>query len=258
MHCRSVRRLTKFQHWRRRFFRLQGSKLTAYHEHTHQKRAVINLSKASRLVDDKTTLVADPSSSPSKSRNNKNRRKSAFAEEDEGYAYVEEGFRIRFANGETIDFYGDSREAKDQWMSALSQVIGMPDAGQKAMTWTDVVLARERSLGVTSNGSNSDANKSSAAVSPTKMEAPAEVKESTRPQIAQHREIGHRKPVLAPPSTNANYQATKSAQTSPAKGHVARSAPVPPPASPAKRPRTPPMSERKGHRSRDAVKSMIF
>ena len=60
--------------------------MTAYHEHTHQKRAVINLTKASRLVDDKRTLVADPAS-PTKS-GGKGRRKSAFAEEDEGYAYV--------------------------------------------------------------------------------------------------------------------------------------------------------------------------
>ena len=84
--------------------------------------------------------MADPSS-PTKS---KGRRKSAFAEEDEGYQYVEEGFRIRFANGETIDFYADSRERKDEWMVALSEVIGKPDHGAKAATWTDLVLARER------------------------------------------------------------------------------------------------------------------
>ncbi|KAK0939129.1 Bud site selection protein bud4, partial [Friedmanniomyces endolithicus] len=73
------------------------------------KRAVVNLAKAVRLVDDKTSLVANPAASSSPA---KGRRKSAFAEEDEGYQYVEEGFRIRFANGETIDFYAESAALK--------------------------------------------------------------------------------------------------------------------------------------------------
>lgn len=131
------------QHWRRRFFRLQGPKLTAYHEHTNQKRAVINLSKASRLVDDKSTLVADPVAATS---SRAKRRKSAFAEEDEGYAYVEEGFRIRFANGETIDFYADSHAAKVSWMKKLAQVIGKPavSSEKRNLKWTDLVQAREK------------------------------------------------------------------------------------------------------------------
>ena len=113
-------------YWRRRFFRLQGTKLTAYHEHTNQKRAVINLSKAVRLVDDRRTLLADPvaPTSPAKPSGG-NRRKSAFTEEDDGYQYVEEGFRIRFANGETIDFYADSKAAKaltKAWESSRDDV----------------------------------------------------------------------------------------------------------------------------------------
>ena len=114
--------LTILQYWRRRFFKLQGSRLTAYHESTMQPRATINLSKASRLIDDKSSLIADPASNapstPSSSTStstagNKTRRKSAFAEEDDGYQFVEEGFRLRFANGETIDFYADDRAAKE-------------------------------------------------------------------------------------------------------------------------------------------------
>ena len=71
-----------------------------------------------------------------------NRRKSAFAEEEEGYMFVEEGFRIRFANGETIDFYADSAAEKDGWMKMLSEVVGK-DIG-KNKTWTDIVLAKHR------------------------------------------------------------------------------------------------------------------
>ncbi|OBW69366.1 MAG: Uncharacterized protein AUREO_005720 [Aureobasidium pullulans] len=127
-------------YWRRRFFRLQGTKLTAYHEHTRQPRATINLSKATRLIDDQKSLVADPTSD----HPTKGRRKSAFAEEDDGYHYVEEGFRMRFANGETIDFYADSAAEKDAWMKALGSSIGKPSTGSTAK-WTDVVLTKERS-----------------------------------------------------------------------------------------------------------------
>lgn len=69
-----------------------------------------------------------------------NRRKSAFAEEEEGYMFVEEGFRIRFANGETIDFYADSAAEKDGWMKVLSEVVGKDTS--KPKTWTDIVMAK--------------------------------------------------------------------------------------------------------------------
>jgi hypothetical protein len=227
--------LTLAQHWRRRFFRLQGSRLTAYHEHTHQKRAIINLSKASRLVDDKTTLVADPTSQSGKSR-----RKSAFAEEDEGYQYVEEGFRIRFANGETIDFYADSRAEKDRWMMALSQVIGKPSLEKKAATWTDLVLAREKAKGrgpATLDGSSSP-------IKDIQSPAGTEIRDFTKPPPSARRPI---------PSKDAS----KSTPTSPAKPPPSQRPPPLPPMSPA-RAKTPPLAPRSGHRSRDAVKSMIF
>jgi hypothetical protein len=127
-------------YWRRRFFRLQGTKLTAYHEHTRQPRATINLSKATRLIDDQKSLVSDPTSG----HPTKGRRKSAFAEEDDGYQFVEEGFRMRFANGETIDFYAESAADKNAWMKALSSCIGKPSTSSTAK-WTDVVLTKERS-----------------------------------------------------------------------------------------------------------------
>lgn len=124
-------------YWRRRFFTLEGSKFTAYHESTRQPRATINLSKASKLIDDKSSLVQKETSGKSGGR-----RKSAFAEEEEGYMFVEEGFRIRFANGETIDFYADSAAEKDGWMRALSEVVGKDLT--KPKRWTDMVIAKHR------------------------------------------------------------------------------------------------------------------
>ncbi|SMR50304.1 unnamed protein product [Zymoseptoria tritici ST99CH_1A5] len=205
-------------HWRRRFFRLTGPKLVAYHEHTQQKRAVINLSKASRLVDDKSTLVSDPKSGHPGSKSG--RRKSAFAEEDEGYAYVEEGFRIRFANGETIDFYADSTAEKELWMKALSQVVGKKDgsSSDKKGKWTDLVLRRERA-----GGGRPSAMSTMSLAEPEAMKSGTEIRDFTKPP--------------PPPKKDGN------AMSSPKK---------------ATRPTTPPMNPRRGHRERSEVKSMIF
>ena len=227
--------------------------MTAYHEHTNQKRAVINLSKASRLVDDKNTLVADPAS-PAKPKA-KGRRKSAFAEEDEAYAYVEEGFRIRFANGETIDFYADSHGSKEGWLGVLSQVIGKADpASDKKTTWTDLVLARERAQAPPGSSDSSSSPVKAFGSSPMKGSSSpvkgngVEVRDFTKPPPAPPRQNSYRKPVGPP--------ASKSAPNSPMKPQPARNAP--PSATPGARPKTPPMKARTGHRSRDAVKSMIF
>ncbi|KAF2126029.1 DUF1709-domain-containing protein [Dothidotthia symphoricarpi CBS 119687] len=122
--------------WRRRYFRLNGTKLTAFHETTRQPRATINLAKATKLFDDKSALK-QPSSTKTGGR-----RKSAFAEDEEGYMFVEEGFRIRFANGEVIDFYADNCEQKEGWMKVLSETVGKDIASGKA--WTNMVLDKER------------------------------------------------------------------------------------------------------------------
>lgn len=82
------------------------------------------------------------------------RRRSAFAEEEEGYMFVEEGFRIRFNNGEVIDFYADTGEDKEGWMKALSDVIGRGDAGleeeaggpRSRAKWCELVLKHEQQI----------------------------------------------------------------------------------------------------------------
>ncbi|KAI8966790.1 DUF1709-domain-containing protein [Daldinia sp. FL1419] len=135
-------------YWRRRYFKLVGTKLTAYHETTRQPRATINLSNAKRLIDDRRQLT-DPETM---GRGGK-RRRSAFAEEEEGYMFVEEGFRIRFNNGEIIDFYADTREDKQGWMKVLGDVIGRTgeeedntNAPSSRRKWCELVLKREEML----------------------------------------------------------------------------------------------------------------
>lgn len=117
--------------------------MTAYHEVTRQPRATINLAKAAKLIDDKSALTQKETSTKGGGR-----RKSAFSEEEEGYMFVEEGFRIRFANGEVIDFYADSGAEKDGWMKVLSETVGKGYAAGtgQAKAWTELVLRHERSM----------------------------------------------------------------------------------------------------------------
>ncbi|KAF9249582.1 hypothetical protein DTO006G1_6651 [Penicillium roqueforti] len=130
-------------YWRRRFFKLQGSKLTAFHETTRQPRATINLAKASKLIDDRSSLLQKETNTKGGTR-----RKSAFAEEEDGYMFVEEGFRIRFGNGEVIDFYADSPADKEGWLRVMSEAVGKgSSSGNGALKpWADLVLKRERSM----------------------------------------------------------------------------------------------------------------
>ncbi|KAK0118689.1 Bud site selection protein bud4 [Cadophora gregata] len=126
-------------YWRRRFFKLAGSKLTAYHESTRQPRATINLANASKLIDDRRALTQKETTGKGGKR-----RKSGFAEEEEGYMFVEEGFRIRFNNGEVIDFYADTAADKEGWMQVLDGCIGKEHSAKGS--WCDMVLKREESM----------------------------------------------------------------------------------------------------------------
>ncbi|CEJ89384.1 hypothetical protein VHEMI05229 [[Torrubiella] hemipterigena] len=133
-------------YWRRRYFKLVGSRLTAYHEATRQPRATINLANAKRLIDDRRALLEKETTGKGGRR-----RRSAFAEEEEGYMFVEEGFRIRFNNGEVIDFYADTADDKDGWMRILSDVIGRgptneDDSTRSKSKWCELVLRKEEQL----------------------------------------------------------------------------------------------------------------
>ncbi|TVY38776.1 Bud site selection protein [Lachnellula occidentalis] len=126
-------------YWRRRYFKLVGTKLTAYHESTRQPRATINLANAGKLIDDRSALTQKETSGKGGKR-----RKSGFAEEEEGYMFVEEGFRIRFNNGEVIDFYADTAADKEGWMKVIDACVGK-EGGAGRSKWCDLVLKREDS-----------------------------------------------------------------------------------------------------------------
>ncbi|KAF1829271.1 DUF1709-domain-containing protein [Decorospora gaudefroyi] len=219
-------------YWRRRFFRLEGTKLTAYHESTRQPRATINLAKASKLLDDKSALQ-QPSATKTGGR-----RKSGFAEDEEGYMFVEEGFRIRFANGEVIDFYADSREQKEAWMKVLADTVGKDITQNKG--WAAMVLEKERK-------EKAARAQMAAPVSPTKP----------FPEHASASRPHHQR-------TQSHDVPSKSVPSSPVKGHsrTQSHAPAPPMKdyrmshAPPPRPRSQ-QDQRKAGR-REQVRSMIF
>ena len=234
--------LTLFKYWRRRFFRLNGTKLTAYHETTRQPRATINLAKATKLLDDKSALK-QPSATKSGGR-----RKSAFAEDEEGYMFVEEGFRIRFANGEVIDFYADDREQKEGWMKVLSECVGKDIASGKA--WTHMVLEKERK-------DRAQKSKSQSAT-PTPGSRPLHEGGNANRRPSHTRTQSHEvysKSTPSGPAKPAHTRTQSFAPTPPPKERDPRMAPAP---APRPRPQTQMQPDTGSKGRRDQVRSMIF
>lgn len=229
-------------YWRRRFFRLNGTKLTAFHETTRQPRATINLAKATKLLDDKSALK-QPSATKSGGR-----RKSAFAEDEEGYMFVEEGFRIRFANGEVIDFYADNREQKEGWMKVLTECVGKDIASGKA--WTHMVLEKERK-------DNAQKAKSQAGA-PTPGSRPLHEGGNANRRPSHTRTQSHEvysKSTPSSPVKPAHARTQSFAPTPPPKERDPRMAPAP---APRPRPQTQMQPDTGSRGRRDQVRSMIF
>ncbi|EPX73183.1 medial ring protein Mid2 [Schizosaccharomyces octosporus yFS286] len=105
-------------YWRRRYFQLIGSKLVAFQPFTKTRRATIELSEATHIVDD---------------------NHYSDEEELEGYLYFETGFRIIFKNSDYIDFYAETVEEKEEWMSTLRQYLGQCARVRKK--WTKAFLS---------------------------------------------------------------------------------------------------------------------
>ena len=141
--------------------------------------------------------------------------------------FVEEGFRIRFANGEVIDFYADNAEQKEGWMKVLSETVGKDAGGSKA--WTEMVLEKERK------------EKNQA---PQSAQAKA-LREHANANAGQHRPRSQPQP---------NERASsKSAPSSPQKWNQREAQQPPPPIEKSPRHASPRRPAR-----RDQVRSMIF
>ncbi|CAN6660937.1 hypothetical protein TRVA0_033S00100 [Trichomonascus vanleenenianus] len=118
------------KYWRRRYFKVRGTIMTAYSENSGKARATINLGKATGIIDDKGSLTAPV---------DKGRRQSAFAKQEEAFMFVDEGFRLKFANGEIIDFYADDQAAKQNWIRNLNEII---TGNTSRKPWVELILKR--------------------------------------------------------------------------------------------------------------------
>lgn len=87
--------------------------------------------------------------------------------------FVEEGFRIRFNNGEVIDFYADCPEDKEGWIKALTDVIGrdgvgsdddLHNASRNKGKWCEMVLKREDTQRRRAEGRKPSHNRTKSAV----------------------------------------------------------------------------------------------
>ena len=93
--------------WKRRFFKLEGTSLIAHSEYTHKTRAKINLAKVVEVI----YIDKENSKTQSNYRN--------FSE----VLLLEHAFKIKFGNGETIDFGAPNNVEKMQWISILEKII---------------------------------------------------------------------------------------------------------------------------------------
>lgn len=94
--------------WKRRFFKLHGTSLIAHSEYSHKTRAKINLAKVIEIIYvDKENFQKSP-------QNYRN-----FSD----ILLVENSFKIKFANGEMIDFGAPNKKEKDIWISNIEKIV---------------------------------------------------------------------------------------------------------------------------------------
>lgn len=94
--------------WKKRWFKLKGTSLIAHSEYSHKTRAKINLTKVAEVV------YVD--------KENINRSSSNYRNFSD-ILLMEHAFKIRFADGEIIDFGAPNKEEKNQWIQAIQEIV---------------------------------------------------------------------------------------------------------------------------------------
>lgn len=94
--------------WKRRWFVLHGTSLVAHSEFSKKPRAKINLLKVVEVV------YVDKENMNRLSLNYRN-----FSD----ILLVDHAFKIRFSNGEIIDFGAPNKEEKNRWIQAIQEVV---------------------------------------------------------------------------------------------------------------------------------------
>lgn len=94
--------------WKRRFFRLEGSQLIAFSEFSRKMRAKINLAKIVEVI------YVDSTNLEKTKENCRN-----FSD----IILVPHSFKLKFANGEIIDFGAPNETEKGKWVTLLESII---------------------------------------------------------------------------------------------------------------------------------------
>lgn len=94
--------------WKKRFFKLSGTNMIAHSEFSHKTRAKINLAKVVEVI------YVD--------KENMNRSSSNYRNFSD-ILLVENAFKIRFANGEIIDFGAPNKDEKVKWITAIQEIV---------------------------------------------------------------------------------------------------------------------------------------
>lgn len=94
--------------WKKRWFKLSGTSLIAHSEFSHKTRAKINLAKVVEVI------YVD--------KENVNRSSSNYRNFSD-ILLVQNAFKIRFANGEIIDFGAANKEEKLRWIRAIQEIV---------------------------------------------------------------------------------------------------------------------------------------
>lgn len=94
--------------WKRRWFVLSGTSLVAHSEFSRKSRAKINLAKVVEVI------YVD--------KENVNRLSSNYRNFSD-ILLMENAFKIRFANGEIIDFGAPNKEEKLQWIKVIQEIV---------------------------------------------------------------------------------------------------------------------------------------
>ncbi|GMF99736.1 unnamed protein product [[Candida] boidinii] len=149
--------------WQRRFFKLDGYDLVAHNETTMKPRAKINMKKVIDIdyaekkepsddEDDKDVIekeegmrgldngsgsVIGGSSEKSIKAHVKNSLSTRHISET---LLLSNGFKLKFLDGETIDFGADSKLEKDEWLKIFDQLIAKQQFGRQP--WVKLMIEK--------------------------------------------------------------------------------------------------------------------
>ncbi|KZT04730.1 uncharacterized protein LAESUDRAFT_727601 [Laetiporus sulphureus 93-53] len=104
--------------WRRRHFRLTGSKLVAHNDVTKKITSVIDLRKLTAVEDDED--IRSSMKSPSSGSSSHSRHLDEF----DGPYGAQRSFRLLFTHDQVIVFFADTDEDKARWLEVLRALVG--------------------------------------------------------------------------------------------------------------------------------------